>query len=286
MQSKNILGVMIDTEVLRQEYSPDGSVLRNLQLEMLEELHVLDSVCKENGLTYYLSSGTALGAVRHQAFIPWDDDLDIALPEKDYKKLVAILHGYSSEVFILQDRHSDFNYINGFPKFRKKEGELLGAFPERGRLYKYKGSGIDIFCVARNSYLRAFVCGKLRVLLLHYLYKIKNDKLREAVTRFQWFVYQCLVPLTWPLNIFRKKGELHYGLGQGYAHHYMWENEIFPLGETLFESLKMPIPRDADAYLTHIYGNWRQMPSREEIEKTVHNQSLVRNNDLATDVSL
>lgn len=266
---------MIDTEALRQKYSPDGSPLRKLQLEMLDELLVLDKVCKDHGLTYYLSSGTALGAVRHHAFIPWDDDLDIALPEKDYKKLLALLRDMDFDGYVLQDRHSDFNYINGFPKFRRKKGSLLGAFPQRGKLYKYKGSGVDIFCVAPNSFIRAFVCAKLRVVLLHYLYKIKNAKLRKALTRIQWAVYQCLVPLTWPLNVFRKKGELHYGLGQGFAKHYMWEHEIFPLGATSFESLTMPVPRDADAYLTHIYGDWRQLPAEEQIAAAVHNQELL-----------
>ena len=269
---------MVDTEKLKEKYSPEGSALRNLQHEMLDELLVLDKICKDNGLTYYLSSGTALGAVRHQAFIPWDDDLDIALPNSDYKKLIAILQCYESDVYVLQDRHSDFNYINGFPKFRKKEGNLLGAFPQRGKLYKYKGVGVDIFCVSKNSYARAFVCAKLRVVLLHYLYKIKNDGLRRLVTRVQWFVYQCLVPLTWPLNLFRKKGEMHYGLGQGYAHHYFWENELFPVGETMFESALFPIPHNADAYLTHIYGDWRQLPSEEDILNTIHNQELISSN--------
>ena len=266
---------MIDTGKLKEKYSPEGSVLRNLQLEMLDELLLLDKVCKENGLTYYLSSGTALGAVRHHAFIPWDDDLDIALPEKDYRKLVAILRDFHSDEYVLHDRHSDFNYINGFPKFRKREGVLLGSFPQRGKLYKYKGTGVDIFCVAKNSFIRAYVCAKLRVALLHWLYKIKNDGLRKVLTRVNWMIYLCLVPLTWPLNAFRKKGEVHYGLGQGFSKHYLWEHEIFPVGETLFESILLPIPRDADAYLTHIYGDWRQLPSQDEIERTVHNQNLV-----------
>ena len=266
---------MVDTESLRQKYSPDGSVLRELQLKMLEEVMFLDRICKENNLTYYLSSGTALGAIRHQGFIPWDDDLDIALPEKDYHKLVDVLHKLDSDQYVLHDRHSDFNYINGFPKFREKEGDLLGSFPPRGKLYKYKGVGVDIFCVARNSFVRTFVCAKMRVALMHYLYKIKNEKVRKVVTKIQWIVYQCFALLTWPLNIFRKKGELHYGLGQGFSNHYLWEQEIFPVALTKCESVMLPVPHEADSYLTHIYGNWKQLPSEEELAKTVHNQELV-----------
>ena len=267
--------VMVDTEALRKKYSPDGSPLRELQLKMLEELLFLAEVCRTHGLTFYLSSGTALGAVRHQGFIPWDDDLDIALPEKDYRKLVAILRKLDSEKYVLHDRFSDFNYINEFPKFREKEGNLLGSFPQRGKLYKYKGVGVDIFCVAKNSFIRAFVCAKMRVALLHWLYKIKNEGIRKALTRVNWAIYHCLVPLTWPLNVFRKKGEIHYGLGQSFAHHYMWEKDLFPVGETLFESVRMPIPHDPDAYLTHIYGDWRQLPSEEQIATAVHNQELI-----------
>ena len=162
----------------------------------MEEVLFLDGVCKANGLTYFLTGGSALGAVRHHGFIPWDDDMDIALPKKDFDKLVKILHQLKSDRYVLHDRHTDFNYINGFPKFREKEGNLLGAFPKRGALYRYKGVGVDIFCVEENSFVRAFVCAKMRVALLHLLYKIKNDRLRKIVTRVNWGIYQCLVPLT------------------------------------------------------------------------------------------
>ena len=266
---------MGDYEGLREKYSPIGSPLRLLQEKMMEEVLFLDGVCKAHGLTYFLTGGSALGAVRHHGFVPWDDDMDIALPRKDYEKLVEILHQLDSDRYVLHDRHTDFNYINGFPKFREKEGNLLGAFPQRGKLYKYKGVGVDIFCVDKNSYARAFVCAKLRVALLHLLYKIRNEKLRKAVTRVNWAIYQCLVPLTWPLNVFRKKGEIHYGLGQGFHKHYMQESEIFPVRLTAFESAQLPVPNDGDAFLTHIYGNWRQVPPEEEIAKTVHNRELL-----------
>ena len=266
---------MIDTEGLKRKYAPEGSTLRKLQMSMLEEVVVLDKVCKDNHLTYFLTGGSALGAIRHQGFIPWDDDMDIALPKRDYNKLLGILRKMDFDKYVLHDRYSDFNYINDFPKFREKEGDLLGSFPERGKLYKFKGVGVDIFCVDKNSYIRSFVCAKLRVALLHYTYLIKADWLRKAVTKFQWGVYHFLTPLTWPLNMFRKKGEIHYGIGQGPAKHYMWESEVFPVTEVAFEMVKLPVPHDGDAFLTNIYGDWRQVPSEEEIMKNVHNVELI-----------
>ena len=270
---------MIDSGKLKEKYSPEGSKLRIYQHKMVEEVLFIDKVCKAHGLTYFLSGGSALGAVRHHGFIPWDDDMDIALPAKDFKKLVEILHEMDTEPYVLHDCHSDFNYVQLFPKFRLKEGNLLSSFPPRGRLYKYKGVGIDIFSLAKNSYARSLVCGKLRVYLLHYTYLIKNDRLRQWVTKLQWAVFHCLVPLTWPLNVFRKKGELHYGLGQGIPQHAMREQDLFPVVEMPFESAQLPVPYNQDAYLTHLYGNWRQVPSEEEIMKSIHNKELMESKE-------
>jgi len=273
------VSALVDIVGLRDKYSPDGSPLRELQMRMVAELKVLDSICKANGLTYFLSGGSALGAVRHHGFIPWDDDMDIVLPKKDFDRLVSILHTIESEKYILHDRFSDFNYVHVFPKFREKEGNLLGSCPPRGKLYHYKGVGVDIFSAEKNSYLRAFVCGKLRVALLHYTYLIRNERARRVITKVQWAVFRCLVPLTWPLNVFRKKGELHYGLGQGLPKHYMWEKDLFPVTYLSFEGEKFPVPKDQDAYLTHLYGDWRQVPSEEEIQNTIHNKELIVRND-------
>ena len=63
--------------------------IRPLQLRILDILLALQKVCEEKGLRYYIIAGTLLGAVRHKGFIPWDDDLDIGMPRKDYDLLMA-----------------------------------------------------------------------------------------------------------------------------------------------------------------------------------------------------
>ena len=63
--------------------------IRPLQLRIMDILQAVDSVCSEHNLRYYLWAGSMIGAIRHKGFIPWDDDLDIAMPRPDYDKLIA-----------------------------------------------------------------------------------------------------------------------------------------------------------------------------------------------------
>lgn len=86
--------------------------LRQLQIEELNILKRVVKVCEENNIRYYLLGGTLLGAVRHKGFIPWDDDIDIALPRADYEKLIKI-YG--------KDKTIEGDYLDHFstnPNFR------------------------------------------------------------------------------------------------------------------------------------------------------------------------
>ncbi len=67
---------------------------------MLDMLSEFISICKKHGLTYYMFYGSLLGAVRHKGFIPWDDDVDVAMPRKDYEKFLTLGHEFLEPLFL------------------------------------------------------------------------------------------------------------------------------------------------------------------------------------------
>ena len=102
------------------EINAEGTQLRRHQLKMLEMLKYVDELCRKHDIPYYLSGGTLLGAVRHQGFIPWDDDLDIILMKKDFRRLLKVLRNEPSVDYTLQCHQTDPYYIAPYAKLRMK----------------------------------------------------------------------------------------------------------------------------------------------------------------------
>ena len=96
-------------EELRERYNPEGSLLRRQQTRMLEILLEVDRICQKHDIRYWLSSGTLIGALRHDGFIPWDDDLDIEMMREDYLRLMEVLPQELPEWLALQNDDSDPN---------------------------------------------------------------------------------------------------------------------------------------------------------------------------------
>ena len=108
---------------------------------ILQILLAIDSVSREHGLRYYIWAGTMLGAVRHKGFIPWDDDLDIAMPRPDYEQLIQHCHEWLPEPFEMVCAETDTTYPLPFAKIQDGSTTLI----ERMHLKYLGGIYIDVF---------------------------------------------------------------------------------------------------------------------------------------------
>ena len=251
-------------------YNPEGSLLRRDQKELVEILKTLADICRQNDIPWWLSSGTLLGAARHKGFIPWDDDIDVVLLKKDYKRLEKILSKMESDDYFFQSMKTDVEYINIFSKFRKK-GCRVEAKDRRNKFYRYAGPGIDIFAIEKTSRLAAIVAKFLYHNIQYPTSYIKVKWLRRILVRLVEFIHLCLIfPVLRLIGLINPKAEYHYVLGTGWPKHTFYMKYTFPLSEAEFEGVKMPVPHDMDSYLSTVFGDWKKLPTESQIKKAIH----------------
>lgn len=117
--------------------------LKNCQKIELEILKDFRQICESLGLQYYLTAGTLLGTIRHQGFIPWDDDIDVAMPREDYDKFAMLGAEKLGDGYIYQSHITEPNFPYYFAKIRKTgtrvEEPILRSIPMDQGIY------IDIF---------------------------------------------------------------------------------------------------------------------------------------------
>ena len=115
--------------------------IRPLQLRILKILEAVDKTCQTHGLRYYIWAGTMIGAVRHHGFIPWDDDLDIAMPRPDYDKLIDHSREWLPEPFEMVCAENDSVYPLPFATIQDSSTTLI----ERMHLKYLGGIYLDVF---------------------------------------------------------------------------------------------------------------------------------------------
>lgn len=253
---------------LRHKYNPDGSELRNYQLRLLEMLKYVDNICKENQIKYWLSSGTCLGAVRHNGFIPWDDDVDIEMLPSDYKRFCKLfIEKYQDkDGYVLQSYETDREYVSPYGKIRYLNSYIKETNTNDLR-YRYKGFYIDVFPIYESS--SRFIAKLARYLqrtLLEKLSKINNDSIRRFQIKTNHFIvhrliFPCLALMS---KVNSKKKVRIGGLGSGFLEVYDMEN-ITEVLDFSFEGCKFPIPKQYDKYLKCLYGDYMKIPNIEEI---------------------
>lgn len=261
---------------LRRKYCPEGSKLREAQMELFNMLLVLADICRKHKIQWWLSSGTLLGAARHQGFIPWDDDVDIVMLKKDYKRLENVLMSMQSDEYVLHSMKTDIEYINVFAKFRRKEGHDLSK-DRRRNFYRWCGVFVDIFAIEKNNYAAARLSKVVYHNIQHLTSYIQAKWLRRVLIRFvQFLCLFILNPILRIVGLVNPKEEYHYVLGLGWAKSTFFLKDIFPLKTAKFEGVDLPVPNDMDTYLTNVYGDWRKLPTDEQIRKSLHNPVYIK----------
>lgn len=277
---------MIKTHPGIQQVSKED--VRRLQKALLAMMDDIDAVCRKYGLTYFLCGGSALGAVRHSGFIPWDDDMDLVMPRNDYDRLEGYLHQDFPNVYWVQDVRTDSLYDLNSMKVRKKGTrclEILDPEPEKAGIF------IDIYPLEDtfdNRLLRAahgiigeaflFVCSCVRL-------RGKRDRILKylgeggrGVVRKKMVIGRCFsfLPLGRWLRITEKvlscchrpqskyvsipSGRKHY-FGEMYT-----RKSYFPPRETDFDGHCFFIMNDPREYLEKLYGDYMTVPPENERE--------------------
>ncbi len=250
-------------------------------LELMILKHV-DSICRKNNIKYYLIGGTLIGAIRHKGFIPWDDDIDIAMYRDDYNRFTKAFKETPDPRFFLQSFKTDPHYLRYFRKVRLNGTCFLEHNAKQ--LEMHHGIFIDIFLLdriilsnKRLNLLRAVTASALLKL------KIIKEGFTKGSSSFRTFVYKALRPfaLLIPSAFFEYLLDHIYGISNkskrashttNFACRYGWKiqtvpNEVYGDGVLVdFEGQKYMAPANWDFLLKQVYGDYMKLPPVEKRE--------------------
>lgn len=250
--------------------------LKKIELNMFKEVI---NICEEHKLMYYVLGGTALGTVRHGGFIPWDDDIDVGMPRKDYECFLKIAQKKLPSYYFLQSPGTEKEHMLGFSKIRDSRTTFvetsvcnrninhgvyidifpLDYYPEKKisqRVLEYRSTPYTIwisqFFYGHNFHNRGRI-KKILFAILDYCMKIRCKNVHVALLKRD--------------NLYKNTKD-----SSMIANYYgAWgKKEITPIswfdeGVMLeFEGLKVRVPKEYDKYLSQMYGNYMQFPPIEK----------------------
>lgn len=251
--------------------------VQKIQLEMAKDVK---RICDENGIRYFLYRGTFLGAVRHKGVIPWDDDMDFGMLREDYEKFCAIANEKLDSQYCFQNWHTDENYALPFGKVRKRGTVFVESkcarLPENG-IY------IDIYPLdfaPADPGERKVLAGKLLHLFRIKLMKCGYTPWMEENTviwkkRIGYLLYQ-FVSLFFSQKMLRDTYEKlvravpeadtlyeQSALPIAYYFDRQWCGELaeYPYEDTTFLG-----PKNYDAFLSSLYGDYMELPPADKRE--------------------
>ena len=259
----------------------EREMLRRVQMVQLEIAKEIRRVCEENDIRYFLACGTFLGAVRHGGFIPWDDDLDLGMMRSDYEKFCRIAPEKLKPEYCLQTWYTEEHYGLPFGKVLKRNTIYLEN--KKTRKLKENGFYVDIFpydYVPEDSAARKQLAEQLlsiyRVKLMKSRYQpwMENDRIIWK-KRIGYLYYQLkslfvgrkeLARDYDTLAVATHESELVCEQGALASPYYFTRSCVEDLADYSFEGEIFKGPRDYDAYLSVLYGDYMTLPPEDQRE--------------------
>ena len=250
------------------------TMLNPLQQKLLEMFTWLTDYLHKHNLRYYMIGGTMLGAVRHGGFIPWDDDIDIAMPRSDYEKLIELLREPVDHYVVESPKGDAKDYLYGVSKLY----DMNTSMTELTRKGVKRGVYIDIFPLdgigntLEESYKNYKKIDRTNMLLAMRVCAYRKD--RKWWKNCAVFVGR-LLPLS-AKKLTRKLDRLcaehdfdenaYVGnLMSTYRAREIMSKELFGTPTLYdFEGIKAYGPEKYDEYLTTLFRNWRQLPPEDK----------------------
>lgn len=248
-------------------------ILNELKKAEIDILKAFIKVCNELNLKYYLAYGSLIGAVRHKGFIPWDDDIDIVMPRKDYEEFLKSGQELLPKHLFIQHIGSEPNFLMTFAKIRNSNTTFmqksdrkfrinhgvfidiipLDYFPEDEKTFQKILSKKKKYDFRINSALNYGTKKNIKTKIKIALYKIKYPSLK-VIVRKTVNLYKS-IPESKKFTVYCfSRPELNTA-----------PIEWFGKGiETDFEDVKAIIPKEYHKWNTQLYGDYMQFPPAEE----------------------
>lgn len=256
------------------------SDVRSVQVKILEVMKYIDRLCRNNDIEYYIMGGTALGAVRHGGFIPWDDDLDIFMTPDQYAKFKLTFEKDNSPLFVIQEWRTTPNYLeyakvrmNGTTfiehSFKDRKDLHQGIYVDIMMLHKvpegkliqklvyYESKFVTLYALSQRNW-KPKTCGQAKVLKLikvlpcKFMVKVCYRRIYKYDSRQDRFKYcYWITPAKFRNGLFDKT--------------FFSEPVDIP-----FEDTKLLGSAKIKEYLGYRYGDYMKLPSLEAQKAAVH----------------
>ena len=246
----------------------------------IDILQRVDEICQRHGLCYFAIGGTALGAVRHKGFIPWDDDIDVGMPREDYTRFLEAAKEELPAGYHLQHFSTEPKTPFYFAKIRRDGTKFVEYYLRDADIHQ--GVFVDIFPfdhvpekeIVKKLHFRLcrglyqlFLCKSLTTVCSSRFERKENRK--SAVRKLVHYALFWL-PKSWLYHALDKSCQMFNKQETQELSHIVrrrlrvYLKDLYPISYLPFDGIEMPVPCNYDAYLKAQFGDYDALPPEEK----------------------